>query len=116
MDLPGGPFEDVSTIGEQGQGLGAARMESFSDLFDLREGGPLSRLLNRIPGVNAVSKVHDTFQIWLGRADLSLNLDQRFGLRTILNYPGMPIAAGISYGASLSGSPAIPAVAESLFD
>ena len=55
------------------------------------EGGTYSRILNRVPGVNAVSGLHDVFQINLG------------GMRNILNVPGMPIAAIVTYAGMLQG-------------
>ena len=50
------------------------------------EGGPLSESLNKFGGINAVAGLHDVFQINL-----------KGNLRDILNVPGMPIAAAITY-------------------
>ncbi len=68
------------------------------------EGGRLSRFMNRIPGMNAVAGLHDVFQV---RLDL-LGGD-RFGqaLRGTLNFPGMPVAAGLTYPALFDGVPAL---------
>ncbi len=46
----------------------------------------MSEALNKFGGVNAVAGLHDVFQI---------NLDGK--LRDILNVPGMPIAAAVTY-------------------
>lgn len=48
--------------------------------------------MNAIPGINAVSGMHDVFQV---------RLDQFGGsfARNVLNVPGMPLAAGLTYGA-----------------
>jgi hypothetical protein len=74
------------------------------------EGGRLSRFMNRIPGMNAIAGLHDVFQV---RLDL-LGGD-RFGsvLRSTLNFPGMPIAAGLTYPALFDG---VPSVAVALDD
>jgi len=68
------------------------------------EGGRLSRFMNRIPGMNAIAGLHDVFQV---RLDL-LGGD-RFGqaLRNTLNFPGMPVAAGLTYPALFDGVPAV---------
>ena len=68
------------------------------------EGGRLSRFMNRIPGMNAIAGLHDVFQV---RLDL-LGGD-RFGqaLRNTLNFPGMPVAAGLTYPALFDGVPAL---------
>lgn len=59
------------------------------------EGGIVSRALNYVPGVNAVSGMHDTFQVGLDRLTNSTD-----GLaRNILNIPGMLPAAVITYSA-----------------
>ena len=49
--------------------------------------------LNKIGGVNAVAGLHDTFQI---------NLTDNFYIRDILNVPGMPIVAAITYASLYS--------------
>ena len=55
------------------------------------EGGTYSRILNRVPGVNAVAGLHDVFQINLG------------SMRNVLNVPGMPVAALVTYAGMLQG-------------
>lgn len=58
------------------------------------EGGPVSRALNVVPGVNAVAGMHDVFQV---QADVvGGNL-----LRNAVNLPGMPVAATITAPALL---------------
>ncbi len=52
------------------------------------EGGSVSRVANQIPGINAVSGMHDMFQISM--------TNEVF--RTTLNVPGMFVAAGMTYG------------------
>ncbi|MFZ1625365.1 MAG: toxin TcdB middle/N-terminal domain-containing protein, partial [Gammaproteobacteria bacterium] len=68
------------------------------------EGGRLSRVMNRIPGMNAIAGMHDVFQIRLDEFGGS-----HFGsmLRTALNVPGMPLAAASTYPALLQGVPAV---------
>ncbi|MEQ1802440.1 MAG: FG-GAP-like repeat-containing protein [Gammaproteobacteria bacterium] len=68
------------------------------------EGGRLSRFMNRIPGMNAIAGLHDVFQVRLDQLG-----GDHFGsvLRTSLNYPGMPVAAGLTYPALLDGVPAV---------
>jgi hypothetical protein len=68
------------------------------------EGGRLSRFMNRIPGMNAIAGMHDVFQV---RLDM-LGGDH-FGsvLRSSLNYPGMPLAAGLTYPALFDGVPSV---------
>jgi RHS repeat-associated protein len=68
------------------------------------EGGRLSRAMNRIPGINAVAGLHDVFQVRLDQFGGS-----RFGplLRGGLNFPGMPVAAALTYPALLQGVPAV---------
>lgn len=53
------------------------------------EGGNLSRGLNVVPGINATAGMHDMFQVSMGKGVL----------REILNVPGMPVAATITYAA-----------------
>ena len=50
------------------------------------EGGPVSKVMNMIPGVNAGAGMHDTFQVVSDAAGGNL-------LRNIVNLPGIPIAA-----------------------
>jgi len=68
------------------------------------EGGRLSRFMNRIPGMNAIAGLHDVFQV-----HLDLLGGDRFGqaLRSTLNFPGMPVAAGLTYPALFDGVPAV---------
>lgn len=68
------------------------------------EGGRLSRVMNRVPGINAVAGLHDVFQLRLDQFGGS-----RFGpiLRGGLNFPGMPVAAALTYPALLQGVPAV---------
>lgn len=68
------------------------------------EGGRLSRLMNRIPGMNAIAGLHDVFQVRLDQFG-----GDRFGsvLRTAMNFPGMPVAAGLTYPALFDGTPSV---------
>ena len=59
----------------------------------LSEGGPLSEALNKVGGVNAVAGLHDVFQI---------SLSDKFYIRDILNVPGMPVAAALTYASLYS--------------
>lgn len=68
------------------------------------EGGRLSRFMNRIPGMNAIAGLHDVFQV-----SLDLLGGDRFGqaLRSTLNFPGMPVAAALTYPALFDGVPSV---------
>ena len=68
------------------------------------EGGRLSRVMNRVPGMNAIAGLHDVFQVRLDQLG-----GDRFGsfLRTTLNFPGMPVAAGLTYPALFDGAPSV---------
>ena len=56
------------------------------------EGGDLSKTLNQVPGINAVSGAHDVIQVSLGN-----------GLaRDVLNVPGMIPTAAFTYTAALA--------------
>jgi hypothetical protein len=86
-DRFGMPVKGANNIGVQGKPVDP------DSLFN--EGGKVSRFANHIPGVNAVAGLHDYFQI---------GIDSNWGdtARTILNVPGMPVAAVITYGALMS--------------
>lgn len=71
----------------------------------LAEGGRISRFANHVPGINAVAGLHDVFQVGLQRAG-------GVSLRNLLNYPGMPVAAALTYPALLDGTPAVMMAAE----
>ncbi|MBM4221717.1 MAG: hypothetical protein FJ170_07205 [Gammaproteobacteria bacterium] len=90
------PRDGVNNVGE------AVRTIDPNSLWG--EGGHLSRVMNRIPGINAVAGMHDVFQVRLDQFGGS-----RFGsiLRGGLNYPGMPVAAILTYPALLQGVPAV---------
>jgi len=81
------PVEGKNNIGTQG---GPVDPNGW-----FNEGGRVSRFANFIPGVNAVSGMHDMFQV---------TLDKWGGdwARNILNVPGMIPAAGITYGALMT--------------
>lgn len=68
------------------------------------EGGRLSRSMNRVPGMNAIAGLHDVFQVRLDQLG-----GDRFGsiLRNSLNFPGMPVAAGLTYPALFDGVPSV---------
>ncbi len=68
------------------------------------EGGRLSRVMNRVPGMNAIAGMHDVFQVRLDQLG-----GDRFGnvLRTSLNFPGMPVAAVLTYPALFDGAPSV---------
>ena len=76
----------------------ANRVINPNSLFG--EGGRLSRLLNRIPGVNAMAGFHDVMQVELYEAMGA------FG-RSLFNVPGMPIAAGVTSVGTLTGLSAV---------
>lgn len=73
------------------------------------EGGRVSRFMNRVPGMNAIAGMHDVFQVRLDQLG-----GDRFGgiLRSALNYPGMPVAAAMTYPALFDGVPAIAAAVD----
>ncbi len=81
-----------NNIGTQGNPV--PKPSDWQYWLTAREGSLLSKALNLIPGVNAVSGVHDTFQI---------NLDGMW--REVLNVPGMVPAVFITAGALI---PAVP--------
>jgi hypothetical protein len=60
-------------------------------VFFYSEGAKASRILNSVGGINAVAGMHDTFQIHLP-----------YPWRDILNIPGVPVAAAITYAALYS--------------
>ena len=70
------------------------------------EGGRLSRFMNRIPGMNAIAGMHDVFQVQLDQLG-----GDHFGsaLRGGLNFPGMPVAAALTYPALFDGVPSLAA-------
>lgn len=69
------------------------------------EGHGLSRVIGKIPGVNAVAGMHDVWQI---------STTGLFpGSRGLLNVPGMVITAAPAYSALMRG---VPAVTTSLED
>jgi hypothetical protein len=72
------PVKDANNIGIQGKAVDP------KSLFN--EGGAVSRIANKIGGINAISGLHDTFQINLPGAS-----------RDLLNIPGMPVAAYFTY-------------------
>jgi len=74
------PVEGANNIGVQGLNV--------NDPCLFCEGGPVSRVANQIPGINAVGGLHDVFQISMGDSIW----------RNVLNVPGMSVAAGITYG------------------
>jgi RHS repeat-associated protein len=90
------PIEDANNFAESRSVIDPATFTG--------EGGRMSRFMNRIPGMNAIAGLHDVLQV---RLDL-LGGD-RFGpaLRNTLNYPGMPVAAGLTYPALFDGVPAL---------
>ncbi|MGH9893465.1 MAG: hypothetical protein ACREA0_16045, partial [bacterium] len=101
---PGGPWVEKAPLDRPIRGANNVGVQGriYQDVDDTPgfwdEGGPVSQLLNRIPGVNAVAGLHDAFQISLGNAFL----------RSALNVPGMPIAAAITFGSFL-GQPVVSA-------
>ena len=70
------------------------------------EGGRLSRFMNRIPGMNAIAGMHDVFQVRIDQLG-----GDHFGsaLRGGLNFPGMPVAAALTYPALFDGVPSLAA-------
>ena len=77
------PVEGANNIGIQG--------DPINDPCWACEGSGMSNMLNAIPGVNAVAGMHDYFQVSMGE-----NIT-----RDILNVPGMPVAAAITYGGAI---------------
>ncbi len=73
------------------------------------EGGRLSRFMNRVPGMNAIAGMHDVFQVRIDQLG-----GDRFGsfLRSSLNFPGMPVAAGLTYPALFDGAPSVALAVE----
>lgn len=86
------PYEGVNNIGE------ANRVVNPDAIWG--EGGRMSRLMNRLPGVSAVAGMHDVFQVRFDQIGGA-------GLRGALNIPGMPVAAALTYPALMDGVPAV---------
>ena len=88
------PTEGANNFGTQGARISEiAKAKWYSGI----EGAPISRFANRIPGINAVAGLHDVFQINLGPSN---------GFwRNVLNFPGMPVAEGITFAGMASGVP-----------
>jgi len=74
------PVEGANNIGFQG---GPVDNPCFGC-----EGGSLSLAADQIPGINAVAGLHDVFQTSMGTSIW----------RDVLNVPGMPVAAEVTYG------------------
>jgi len=74
------PVEGANNVGYQGN----------TEYSILNEGNAFSNWLNKIPGVNAIAGMHDIFQI---------NMPDKFFVRDVLNVPGMPVAAVMTYSA-----------------
>jgi len=95
---PGGPAQTKTDLQLPKQGpnnIGTAG-DVARDAF-WKEGGLASRVLNRVPGINAVAGLHDVFQVKLGT-----------GLaRDVFNVPGMAVAAPITYSALMRGAPSV---------
>jgi len=96
------PVEGANNFGTQGETLTG---DYWRDFF--KEGGALSLQANRLPGVNAVSGVHDVFQVRLGGVGSIA--------RNVFNVPGMIPAAGLTY-ASLMTDPAFAGAVSSYSD
>jgi hypothetical protein len=79
------PVNGANNVGFQGQKLIDGLPCGFC------EGGTYSRILNRVPLINAIAGLHDVFQINLG------------SMRNILNFPGMPVAAVVVSAGMLNG-------------
>mgnify|MGYP002876395040 CR=1 FL=1 len=77
------PVKGANNVGVQGGPVG-------DPCFGC-EGGPVSRVANQIPGVNAVAGLHDQMQVSLGTGIA----------RDVLNVPGMVPAAAFTYAAAL---------------
>nr|WP_276611278.1 RHS repeat-associated core domain-containing protein [Thioalkalivibrio sp. XN8] len=81
----GRPVQGANNIGVQRPWKYDADGERRIGFFE--EGGRLSNVANRIPGVNAVAGVHDVFQVSMGT---SISRD-------VFNVPGMAVAAAVTY-------------------
>jgi RHS repeat-associated protein len=105
---PGGPAKDKEALTRPYQGrnnIGTAGRVDTECLFCWSEGGVPSRALNQVYGSNAVSGMHDVFQIGLDEAGAKLGVGSL--LRNTLNVPGMPVAAGLTYAALMHGAPSV---------
>jgi len=88
------PYKGVNNIGTQGHTTIDTSWFSKDTFLNVQEGGGLSRMLNRVPGINAVAGMHDIFQVSADRVLFT-------GARDWLNVPGMPVAAAFTYTALL---------------
>jgi len=93
------PTEGQNNIGTQGhQTIDRSWFKPMKDGFlNVQEGGGLSRMLNHVPGINAVAGMHDVFQVSMDRVFFE-------GSRNYFNVPGMPVAAAITYASLLDSS------------
>jgi RHS repeat-associated protein len=84
------PIKGANNIGVQGKDPSAPKKWYSGD-----EGSAISKIANRIPGINAVAGMHDVFQV---------ELEKNWGTaaRTYLNIPGMPVAAAMTYSALIT--------------
>ena len=91
------PFKGPNHVGAQGGSLDA-RGFPIGNAWDkfVNEGGVLSRILNVVPGINAVAGLHDVFQVDLEQYGSPI-------ARNLLNVPGMIPAATITYAALMDG-------------
>ena len=64
------------------------------------EGGLISRVGNRVPAINAVAGLHDNVQLGLEALGMALGVGKT--LSFVLNVPGMPVTAAITYGALMT--------------
>ncbi|CAH1797012.1 unnamed protein product [Owenia fusiformis] len=83
------PIPGANNIGTQGH-------KTIDPTGWFNEGGIVSRVLNKVPGVNSVAGMHDVFQVKLDGVLFP-------GARDVFNVPGMIPAAAISYAALLDG-------------
>jgi hypothetical protein len=88
---PGGPAAPKGPNDRPVEGANNVGFQGNKGYSKFNEGEALSNAFNKIPGINAIAGMHDLFQI---------NLPDKFFIRDhILNIPGMPVAAVMTYSA-----------------
>lgn len=108
---PGGPAQSKTRYAWPIQGannFGPARRIIDPDAWS-GEGGIFSRIMNQVPGMNAIAGMHDVFQVEL---DLLGGSRHGWTMRSWLNYPGQPVAAAMTYPALMRGVPAVAVALE----
>jgi hypothetical protein len=82
-------FNGANNIGTYG------KVDSNAPWYSLKEGASISKILNQVPGVNAVAGFHDNMQVWFDTVTKSKDGI----LRNVANIPAMVPAVAVTYSA-----------------